>query len=87
MAATDSAPALSAEQADAPDDSVDLDLPGATLSEFDGVRYLHLGDTPWVQGAMRLRKPDVLELDYVQRMCVWLLWREASPGLDRKSVV
>jgi spermidine synthase len=78
---SDSTTRPAAEQADAPDDSVDLDLPGATLSEFDGVRYLHLGDTPWVQGAMRLRKPDVLELDYVQRMCVWLLWREASPGL------
>jgi spermidine synthase len=58
-----------------------LDLPGATLSEFDGVRYLHLGDTPWVQGAMRLRKSDVIELDYVQRMCAWLLWRSAEPGL------
>jgi len=33
-----------------------------TLSELDGVRYLHFG-TEWVQGAMRLRKPDWLELD------------------------
>ena len=31
-------------------------LAGATISEFDGVRYLHLG-TDWVQGAMRL--PEV----------------------------
>ncbi|MEY4751037.1 MAG: hypothetical protein RIQ60_3251 [Pseudomonadota bacterium] len=66
---------------DASDDRSDHDLPGATLSEFDGVRYLHLGDTPWVQGAMRLRKPDRIELDYVQRMCAWLLWREAAPSL------
>ena len=29
------------------------DLPPVTLSEHDGVRYLHLG-TPWVQGAMRM---------------------------------
>ncbi len=45
----------------------------ATMSEFEGVRYLHLG-TPWVQGAMRVRKPHVLELEYVQRMMVWLLF-------------
>ena len=48
-------------------------LAGATLSEFDGVRYLHLG-TDWVQGAMRIRKPRALELEYIQRMMVWLLW-------------
>lgn len=51
-------------------------LPAASISEFDGVRYLHLGDTPWVQGAMRLRKPRALELEYVQRMMVWLLLRD-----------
>ena len=28
----------------------------ATLSEYDGVRFLHL-DSIWVQGAMRIRKP------------------------------
>jgi spermidine synthase len=50
---------------------------GATLSEFDGVRYLHLG-TDWVQGAMRIRKPNALELEYVQRMMAWMLWRPAS---------
>lgn len=50
------------------------ELAGATISEFDGVRYLHLG-TDWVQGAMRLRKPRALELDYIQRMMAWLLWR------------
>lgn len=49
----------------------------ATLSEFDGVRYLHL-DSIWVQGAMRIRKPDVLELEYIQRMCAWMLWREPA---------
>lgn len=46
----------------------------ATMSEADGVRYLHLG-TPWVQGAMRVRKPHTIELDYVQRMMVWMLYR------------
>ncbi len=44
-----------------------------TLSEADGVRYLHLGSI-WVQGAMRIRKPQVVELDYVQRMLASLLW-------------
>ncbi|KQV58127.1 spermidine synthase [Pelomonas sp. Root1217] len=47
----------------------------ATLSEFDGVRFLHL-DSIWVQGAMRIRKPDQLELEYIQRMCAWMLWRD-----------
>jgi spermidine synthase len=49
----------------------------ATLSEFDGVRFLHL-DSIWVQGAMRIRKPDQLELEYIQRMCAWMLWRDLA---------
>ncbi|MDM4767201.1 spermidine synthase [Pelomonas sp. SE-A7] len=47
----------------------------ATLSEFDGVRFLHL-DSIWVQGAMRIRKPQQLELEYIQRMMAWMLWRD-----------
>jgi len=50
-------------------------LPDATISEERGVRYLHL-DTPWIQGAMRIRQPHKLELDYVQRMMAWLLLRD-----------
>ncbi|WP_317205125.1 spermidine synthase [Janthinobacterium sp.] len=46
-----------------------------TLSEMDGVRYLHFG-TEWVQGAMRIRKPDWLELEYAQQMMAWMLWIE-----------
>jgi spermidine synthase len=46
----------------------------ATMSEADGVRYLHLG-TPWVQGAMRTAKPQSLELEYIQRMMAWMLLR------------
>ncbi|QPF73014.1 spermidine synthase [Roseateles sp. DAIF2] len=49
----------------------------ATLSEYDGVRFLHL-DSIWVQGAMRIRKPQQLELEYVQRMMAWLLWRDTA---------
>jgi spermidine synthase len=48
-------------------------LPSATISEYLGVRSLHLG-TIWIQGSMRIAKPDFVELDYVQRMLAGLLW-------------
>ena len=54
--------------------SKDLELAPVTISEADGVRYLHLG-TPWVQGAMRIRKSLALELEYIQRMMAWMLLR------------
>lgn len=44
-----------------------------TTTELKGVRYLHLG-TEWVQGAMRLNKPDAIELEYVQQMMMWMLF-------------
>lgn len=44
-----------------------------TLSELEGVRYLHFG-TEWVQGAMRIRKPDWIELEYAQQMMAWMLF-------------
>ncbi|GGY24217.1 spermidine synthase [Pseudoduganella albidiflava] len=47
--------------------------PPATITEFEGVRSLHLG-TSWVQGAMRLSKPDAIELEYVQMMMMWMLF-------------
>ncbi len=50
-----------------------IELPDVTLSEEGGVRYLHLG-TPWIQGGMRIRSPQVVEIDYVQRMLASLLW-------------
>ena len=53
-----------------------FDAPGhppATITEFKGVRFLHLG-TSWVQGAMRLAKPDNIELEYVQMMMMWMLF-------------
>jgi hypothetical protein len=43
--------------------------PPATITEFEGVRSLHLG-TSWVQGAMRVAKPDAIELEYVQMMMI-----------------
>lgn len=61
-----------------------------TLSEQDGVRYLHFG-TEWVQGAMRLRKPDWPELEYAQQMMAWMLFidkpqRIAQLGLGTGSL-
>lgn len=49
----------------------ELDSP--TLSESDGIRYLHFG-TEWIQGAMRIRKPSELVLAYTQQMMAWLLF-------------
>lgn len=60
-------------------------LSGATISEFDGVRYLHLG-TDWVQGAMRIRAPRKLELEYIQRMMAWLLWRPSEALAHGRAV-
>ena len=49
--------------------------PGAevTVSETDGVRYLHFG-TEWVQGAMQLSHPYRLELEYQQQMMAPMLF-------------
>lgn len=45
----------------------------ATITEHRGIRYLHLG-TPWVQGAMRIDRPDLIELTYVRMMMMWTLF-------------
>ncbi len=62
-----------------------IELPEATVSEGDGVRYLHLGSI-WVQGAMRIRKPQQVELEYVQRMLASLLWLP-TPEIGRGRAV
>lgn len=62
-----------------------IDWVPATLSEHDGVRYLHL-DSIWVQGAMRIRKPQQIELEYVQRMMAWMLWRETAALREGRAV-
>ncbi|GGC20040.1 spermidine synthase [Pseudoduganella buxea] len=49
--------------------------PPATITEYQGVRSLHLG-TSWVQGAMRLSRPDTIELEYVQMMMMWMLFKD-----------
>jgi len=56
-----------------------------TLSEADGVRYLHLG-TPWVQGAMQVRKPQKVVLEYVQRMLASLLWLDPAAYAQGRAV-
>ena len=60
-------------------------LPEVTLSEHDGVRFLHLG-TPWVQGAMRIAQPRRIELEYVQRMLAALLWLEPAQLAGARAV-
>ena len=47
-----------------------------TLSEEAGIRYLHFG-SEWVQGAMRISRPDELVLHYAQQMMGWLLFLPA----------
>lgn len=51
------------------------ELPPATITEYKGVRFLHLG-TEWIQGAMRLRSPYAIELEYVQQMMMWMLFND-----------
>jgi spermidine synthase len=41
------------------------------------VRFLHL-DSIWIQGAMRIAQPEHLELEYIQRMMAWMLWRPSE---------
>ncbi|AMO99703.1 spermine/spermidine synthase family protein [Collimonas arenae] len=62
-----------AARKDAPKPSRKPKFAPVTLSEQDGVRYLHFG-TEWVQGAMRIRKPDWPELEYAQQMMAWMLF-------------
>ncbi|MDQ7989318.1 MAG: spermidine synthase [Candidatus Dactylopiibacterium sp.] len=45
------------------------------IREEDGIRYLHFG-SDWVQGAMRIRRPFDLHLEYTRDMMAGLLLRE-----------
>lgn len=47
--------------------------PEITVSEEDGVRYLHLGGDH-IQSAMRIDEPEALELDYTRTMMAFLLF-------------
>lgn len=52
-----------------------------TFSESGGIRYLHLG-SPWIQGAMRLREPNEIYLEYSQQMMAWLLFLQSKPKMQ-----
>ncbi|QIM71282.1 spermidine synthase [Bordetella trematum] len=47
------------------------------ILESDGVRTLHFGSLA-VQGAMRIDKPVEIELEYVEQMMMWLLFRKET---------
>jgi spermidine synthase len=63
----------------------EAELPEVNFSDYGDVRYLHLG-TQWVQGSMLLDKPFDIELEYVQRMMVWLLLAESGPVAARHAM-
>lgn len=44
------------------------------ISEEEGIRYLHFG-SEWIQGAMRIRRPIDLQLEYTRHMLFGLLLR------------
>jgi spermidine synthase len=51
-----------------------------TFSESGGILYLHFG-SELIQGAMRIRDPDEIYLEYNQQMMAWLLFLETRPGM------
>lgn len=55
------------EEYDEFDDEPDDPCSDIYFSEEDGYRYLHFG-SPWIQGGMRIRKPDELVLEYPRQM-------------------
>jgi len=61
--------------------STTLMMEPVTFSESGGIRYLHFG-TELIQGAMRIRDPDEIYLEYNQQMMAWLLFLETKPGMQ-----
>ena len=57
-----------------------LGMEPVTFCESGGVRYLHFG-SELIQGAMRIRDPDEIYLEYNQQMMAWLLFLETQPGM------
>ncbi len=55
------------------------------VSEEAGVRYLHFG-SEWVQGAMRVRRPFELELEYTREMMGCLMF-ESAPGWPQNALL
>lgn len=54
------------------------------VSEKSGVRYLHFS-SDWIQGAMRIRTPNALELLYTREMMAGVLLRE--PPWPREALL
>ena len=61
------------------------ELPEVNFSEDAESRYLHLG-TPWIQGAMKIKEPFDLDLEYIQRMMVGLLFLESASVAGRHAM-
>ncbi len=62
-----------------------IELPEVNFSENGQSRYLHLG-TPWIQGAMNLKAPFDLDLEYIQRMMAGLLFLKSSSVAGRHAM-
>ena len=56
------------------------------ISEERGVRYLHF-DSRWIQGAMRMARPEQLELEYTREMMMPLLLRNDSSWPGRVLII
>ena len=53
------------------------------ILENDGVRTLHFGSFA-VQGATRIDQPNDIELEYVQQMMMWLLFRDNAAHIVQR---
>jgi spermidine synthase len=62
-----------------------IELPEVNFSENGESRYLHLG-TPWIQGAMKNNAPFELDLEYIQRMMVGLLFLKSGSVAGRHAM-
>jgi spermidine synthase len=64
---------------------VEADRDQPTISELDGIRYLHF-NSEWIQGVMRIGRPSELVLAYTRQMMAWLLF--LRPGSrDRVGIL
>lgn len=66
-------------------------LPDVHFSDHGDIRYLHLGiegseASMWVQGSMRMDAPYDLDLEYVQRMMVWMLFVDIDSVRHRHAM-
>ena len=62
-----------------------IEFPEVNFSDYGDIRTLHLG-TEWIQGSMIIDSPFEIELEYVQRMMVWLLFVDAASVPKRRAM-